>query len=101
MSPRRSQEAQNEAQRAAQNSGEISNSGAKISHFGPPGGPWATQGRPRGPQTGPEGRWEPRKPRILRGFRVVRDFRGRRNPRKIRGLGGPDPRFPRFGYDFR
>ena len=101
MSPRRSQEAQNEAQQAAQNSGEILKSGGKTSHFGPPGGPGASQGRPGGPRTGAEGRWEPRKHRILRGVRVVRAFGGRRNPRKIGGLGGPDPPFPRFGYDFR
>ena len=46
MSPRRSQEAQNEAQQAAQNSGEILKSGGKTCHFGPPGGPWATQEAP-------------------------------------------------------
>ena len=53
MSPRRSQEAQNEAQQAAQNSGEILKSGGKTSHFGPPGGPGASQGRPGGPQEAP------------------------------------------------
>ena len=48
----------------------------------------------------PLGRRELRKPCILRGFRVVPDFRGHENPRKIRGLAGPDPQQPRFGYDF-